>query len=184
MNRLVFAVAAYIFLALQLGLAPAWTVGAVTPNLLLILAAFVGVSASRTTALVALLILGLLLDLQPGPLRDSGVILGPHALGYLIGGYAVLQLRGMLFRESIITIVVMVAVIGSFSALVETVIYTFRGLPWLANDPLSWRVSCQLAYECREIFYTALVAVPVGVMLLTSRRWWGFAGRGKNERVF
>lgn len=184
MNRLVFGISAYVLLALQRGLVPAWEVGGTTPNLLLILAAFVGVSAPRTTALLALLILGLLLDLMPGPLRDSGVILGPHAVGFLVGGYALLQLRGMLFRESIITIVVMVGVLGGFCALVEATIYLFRGLPWLANDPLSWSIARQLGHEAREVFYSALVAVPVGLGLLGTRRLWGFTGRGKNERIF
>ena len=185
MNRLVFAAAAYLLLALQRGLEPAWSLGGVTPNLLLILGVFIGVSANRSTVLIAMLILGLLLDLQPGPTRGSdAIILGPHAVGLLIGGYALLQLRGMLFRESVVTIVVMVLVVGGFTALVEAVVYTFRGLPWLANDPLAWSLTQQLWDQSREIGYTALAAIPLGLLLQATRRWWGFTGRGKHERVF
>jgi rod shape-determining protein MreD len=183
-NKLVFAITTYIFLALQNGLTPLWTVRQTTPNLLLILAVFIGVSAGRTTVMGSMLILGLLLDLQPGPLRDSGIIVGPHAVGFLVGGYAVLQLRNLLFRESVITIVLLVLAVGGFAALVETVLYVLRGLPWLAGDPLDWSPLQQLWRALRELIYTAIVAVPVGLLLQSTRRLWNFAGRAKNERMF
>jgi rod shape-determining protein MreD len=183
-NRLAFAITAYLFLALHNGLAPLWTVRDTTPNLLLILAVFVGVSAPRAATLGSALILGVLLDLQPGPLRGSGVILGPHALGYLVGGYAVLQLRHLLFRESIITIVLMVLAMGGFAALVESVLYAFRGLPWLANDPLNGSATQQLGRRLLEVLYTAVAAIPVGLLLQSTRKWWGFQGRAKGEKVF
>ena len=184
MNRITFAIATYLFLALQNGLGPLWTVGGVTPSLILILGVFVGVSAPRTTVMWSMLILGVLLDLQPGPLRHSGVILGPHAVGYLIGGYSLLQLRGLLFRESVITIVLLVCAVGGFAAMVETLIYALRAMPWLAADPLPWSPMQQLGHRLTELLYSALVAIPFGLMLQASRRLWGFAGRSKSERVF
>lgn len=184
MNWIVFAITAYVFFALQVGLAPAWIVGGATPNLMLILAVFVGVSARKAAVPWALLIVGLLLDSQPGPLRDQGIILGPQAVGYLVGAYVVLQLRNLLFRESVVTIVLMVFAVGGFAALVETLIYALRGLPWLANAALGWSTTEQLWRRLQEILYTAAVAVPVGLLLQSTRRWWGFTNRAKNERVF
>jgi len=185
LNWIVFVITTYVLLALQSGLAPAWAVGGATPNLLLILAVFIGISAGRAVVMWAVLILGLLLDLQPGPLSGQGVILGPHAVGYLVGGYAVLQLRNLLFRESVVTIIVMVFAVGGFAALVETLIYALRGLPWLANQPLhDWSTIDQLWRRLQELLYTAVAAVPLGLLLQSTRKLWGFASRLKNERVF
>ena len=184
MNRLVFLLAVYVLLAVQSGLAPLWSFGSGGPNLLLILAAFVGTSAARTTVLFSLLLLGLLLDLQPGPTRASGVILGPHAVGLLIGGYAVLQLRSLMFRESTVTIVIMTLVLGSLNAAIETLLYTLRGLPWLAGDPLPNGSLAQLGHELRQVGYTAVVAVPLGLLLQATRRLWNFSATSKKERIF
>ena len=184
MNRIVFLLATYVLLAVQSGLAPLWSFGSGGPNLLLVLAAFVGTSAARTTVLFALLFLGLLLDLQPGPTRLSGVILGPHAVGLLIGGYAVLQLRSLMFRESTITIVIMTLVLGGMTGFVETLIYSVRGLPWLAGDPLPHGALSQLGHELRQVGYTALVAIPLGLMLQATRRLWSFTPTSKHERIF
>ncbi|MEM6854133.1 MAG: hypothetical protein AAF593_06970 [Planctomycetota bacterium] len=184
MNWIVFSITAYVFFALQAGLEPAWAVGDATPNLLLILAVFVGVSARKPAVPWAMLVVGVLLDLIPGPLKDQGVILGPHAVGYLVGGYAVLQLRNLLFRESTVTIVLMVFAVGGFAALVETLIYALRGLPWLANQGLGWSTTEQLWRRLQELIYTAALAVPIGLLLQSTRKIWGFTGRAKSERVF
>lgn len=184
MNWIVLSITAYVFFSLQAGLTPVWTVGDATPNLLLILAVFVGVSARKSAVPWAMLIVGVLLDTLPGPLKDQGVILGPHAVGYLVGAYAVLQLRNLLFRESTVTIVLMVFAVGGFAALVETLIYALRGLPWLAGQGLGWGTTEQLWRRLQELIYTAALAVPVGLLLQSTRKLWGFTGRSKNERVF
>ncbi len=183
MNWIVFTITAYVLFALQAGLAPAWAFGNATPNLLLILAVFVGVSAARHATPWALLILGVLLDLQPGPLAEHGVILGPHALGYLVGAYAVLQLRNLLFRESLLTIVIMVFAVGGFAALIEAVVYALRGLPWMFAEPLPWSAGELLWRRFQQLLYTAVVAIPLGALLQLTRRAWGF-NRGRKERVF
>ncbi|MEM1107066.1 MAG: hypothetical protein AAGH99_00050 [Planctomycetota bacterium] len=184
MNWAAFCITAYVFFALQSGLSDAWAVSDATPNLLLILAVFVGVSARKPAVPWAMLIIGVLLDLLPGPLENQGTILGPQAVGYLVGAYAVLQLRHLLFRESTVTIVLLVFAVGGFAALVETLIYALRGLPWLAGEGLGWGATEQLWRRLQELIYTAALAVPVGWLLQLSRKLWGFTGRSKNERVF
>ena len=187
MNWLSFGIAAYLFVSLQSGLTPIWTVAGTTPNLLLILAVFVGVSAGRTTVMWAFLVIGVLLDLLPGPFSDQDLVLvGPHAVGYLVGAYAVLQLRNLLFKDSVPTIVLLVFAVGGFAALVETVLYAFRGLPWLAHQPLAddWGATRLLVRRLEELVYTAVLAVPLGIVLRSTRKVWGFASRPRNERVF
>lgn len=177
MNWLVFGITAYMFLAAQIGLHPLIVFNDVTPNLLLILAVFVGLSASSRVTLAALMLLGLLLDLQPGPLSRGGVIVGPNALGYLVGGYAILQLRNLVFRDSVATIVLMVFAVGGFAALVEVMLYSFRGLPWPANEAISWSAMEQLSHRFYALLYTAIVAIPMGLILQRTRKLWGFADR-------
>ncbi|MEM8736923.1 MAG: rod shape-determining protein MreD [Planctomycetota bacterium] len=185
MNWITFGITTYVCFALQSALGPAWSVGSgVSPNLLLILAVFVGVSARRAVVPWAMLTLGVLLDLLPGPLVGPGVIVGPQALGYLAGAYAVLQLRNLVFRESVFTLVVMVFAVGGFAALVETLVYALRGLPWLADQPLGWSTTEQLWRRLQELLYTAVVALPLGFLLGASRRLWGFSSRPQGDRIF
>ncbi|MEO1237551.1 MAG: hypothetical protein AAFX76_12255 [Planctomycetota bacterium] len=185
MNWVVFGVTAYVFFAVQSGFAVGWSVGAgVTPNLLLVLAVFVGMSARRSAVPWSLLVVGVLLDLLPGPVREQGTLVGPQAVGYLAASFVVLQLRNLLFRESVLTMVVLVFAVGGFAALVESVLYAFRGLPWLAGEPLAWGAMEQLWRRLQELVYTAAVAVPVGLLLGATRRVWGFSGRPRGERVF
>lgn len=184
MNWLAFTAAAYIAYALQGGLAPLWTLGGVTPNLLLVLMIFVGLQAPRPVTLVAALLLGLLMDLRPSPLPGGAALIGPHALGFLVGGYATLQLRSLLFRGSVISLVVMTLLVGGFTALTEVLLYSLRGLPLLAGEPMPWRPLTQLLIRGQGLLYTAAVAVPAGLLLNATRKYWGFTSRTRGEKIF
>ena len=184
MNPLVFLAAAYLAYAFQGGLAPLWTVRDTTPSLLLILLVFVGLNAPRVATLTAALVLGLLMDLRPGPLANGAVLVGPNALGYLAAGYATLQLRNFLFRQSVITLVVLILTAGALSGLVEILLLGLRGLPLLAGEPMTWSATTQLLLRGRSLLYTAALAIPLGLLLGLSRKWWSFTARGRGEKVF
>jgi rod shape-determining protein MreD len=182
MNWLVFAIVTYLLLAVQTGLSAVLSFRGLTPNLLLILAVFVGLSARPSVVLWSSLILGLLLDLQPGPAMGGAAILGPHALGLLFGGWAVLQLRGLLFRESVITLVLLTLAVGVFASLVEVAIYALRGLGFLAGQPVEWRATSHLGRRMLEACYAAGLAIPLGLLLNQTRRWWRFAPVQRADR--
>lgn len=184
MNWVLFAITTYLLLAIQGGFAEAWVLGQATPNLLLVFAVFIGLSARPAVVAWSLLLLGVLLDLQPGPLAGRAIVLGPHALGFLVGAYAILQLRNLLFRESVFTMVLMTLAVGSFAALVEVLLYALRGMPMLGNDPTGWRATEQLGYRLFEVLYSAAAAIPLGWLLNRTRRWWGFTARKRQERIF
>lgn len=184
MNWLAFIAAAYISYALQGGLAPLWTLNGITPNLLLVLMIFVGLHAPRSVTLVAAMILGLLMDLRPGPLASGGALVGPHTLGFLIGGYATLQLRNLLVRGSVITLVLLTFIVGSFTALTEVLLYSLRGLPMLAGEPMPWRALPQLLVRGQGLIYSAVLAVPLGLLLKFSIKSWGFTTRSRGEKIF
>ncbi len=180
MNWLVFAITAYVLLAVQTAFSGAVEVGEASPNLLLVLAVFVGTSARPGVVVWALLGLGVLLDLQPGPLGGAGVLVGPHALGMLAGAYVLLQLRGLLFRDSVVTLVVLTLAVGGFDALVEVGVYALRGLWFLAGEAVPWGATEQLGRRLLDVVYSAVVAVPLGLVLKQTRGWWGFGkGRGR-----
>ena len=174
MNWLAFAITTYVLLAVQTAFSGAVAVGGASPNLLLVLAVFVGTSARANVVLWSLLVLGVLLDLQPGPLTGAGVLVGPHALGLLVAALALLQLRNLLFRDSVFTLVLLTLVAGGFAALVEVAVYGLRGLWFLANEPTPWRATEHLGRRLLDVIYSAAVAVPLGLVLNRTRPWWGF----------
>ena len=105
MNWIVFAIFAYIALALETGLGTLLAIPGPTgpsPGFVLILAVFIGLMAPSIAAAWGMLILGALIDLQTGDLGYP--LIGPAALAYLVGAFAALQLRAMVLRQSIITL--------------------------------------------------------------------------------
>ncbi len=168
MNWLLFAILTYIFLLMQVGLTSLLGIPdaqGVCPDLLLIFAVFIGIHAQERLVGWSMLIIGLCANLLPGPLSE-GPILGPEALGYLAGAFAVLQLRTLVFRESVISLAIMIFIVGIFIELVIVALYTARGLPMLLGEPIPhWSASDQLVHRFLVLLYSAIVSVPIGLVL-------------------
>lgn len=187
MNWLVFAITSYVFLLLQVGLKPLLGLpdaqGA-SPNFLLILAVFIGLSAQTRTVAWGMLTLGILANLIPGP-EPTGVILGPAALGYLAGAFAILQLRTLVFRESVVSLAIMVFFVGIVIQLVTVMLYTGRGIPLFLNEPIpNWSAIDELFQRFWELLYSAIAAVPVGIVLLSLRNSFNFTPMPRSERSY
>ncbi len=152
MRWLIFAIFVYLAFALDIGLRtmPIWSiqtsVGPVSPDLVLMLAIYFGLWAPPRTAAWVMLILGLLVDLTTQHYTSAAMnpalagphvvaIVGPNALGYLAGAYAVVQFRGLLYRESAVSVAIMVFAVGVMVNLVTLLLLTVRGLPWLLGNP-------------------------------------------------
>ena len=182
MNWAIFSILAYLGFALQLLADPFWSIGdpdvyQYSPVLLLILLVFIGLQAPAMAVAWSAVILGLLVDIAP-PQNESGLI-GPWALGFLAAGYALVQLRNLLFRDSMFTIAIMTLIAGVFAMLVATTLHVMRGVPLLGNDPVvGFSAAEQLYRGFITLLYTAAVAVPAGYLLLKTRSWWGFSQRG------
>lgn len=179
MNWLVFAVVAYVALALEVGLGSVLHIGTVTPSFLLILAAFLGICASPAAVLWSFLILGLLADLVHPYAAADGItdvaLIGPTALGYLFAAYAILQTRGMFYRESTTTLAVMVGVAGVCMNLAAVALLSFRGLPMLtAEPPPGFSAADELVHRFWQLLYTGVIAVPVGLLLWRLEGVFGF----------
>jgi len=182
MRWYIFAIFAYVMLATEQGLRTLFAIGHVSPSFLLVLAVFLALTAPPATALWAAIILGILVDLQPittvGWIADTAVI-GPACLGFMAAVATTLQLRNMVFRDSPITIGVMVFVAGLCAHLVMVCLLTARGVPWLTGEPMpGWNVADQLVHRFFEVMYTAVWAIPIGWFLARYRLVWGFSSQG------
>lgn len=178
MNWLTFAILTYLAYALEIVLAPIWPMQGHAPLVLLVLLVFVGLQASAMSVAWAAIVLGLLADLLPIQQSQVGVI-GPWAIGFLAAGYALVQLRNLLFRDSMFTIGIMTLVAGVFALLVAVTLQAFRGIPMLGNEPVvGFKAAEQLYSGFFTLLNTAVFAIPMGYALLRTRPMWGFGGRG------
>ena len=167
-------------LAFQEGFKGLWVIADVTPGLLLILAVYLALSAPATAAKWAALIIGLLVDLTTThPLEgrpDGLVLIGPACLGYLAGAVVVLELRGLVFRDSPVALPLTVFTAGIFVHLVIVALLTLRGLPWLLGEPIAaFSPALDLWYRFWHLVYSSAVALPLGFVFVLLDPWWGFA---------
>jgi rod shape-determining protein MreD len=180
---IVFVVAALIGLVFDTGLSEVLRIeklGHVRPSLCAVVAVFVALSAPRTAALWACLILGLLLDLcHPLTVAENRVVylIGPHALGYLAGGWLVIALRPMVFRRRPLTIGVMTVLCLLAVQLVAMSVYVLRARAWYPGPALYWTETSALAELGLRLLagvYSGLFAIPVGWALVQTIGLWGF----------
>lgn len=176
MNWLTFAILAYLSFALQVILAPIWPIQGHEPMVLLILLVFIGLQAPAMAVAWSAIVLGLLADILQQ--TETGVV-GPWALGFLAAGYAMVQLRNLLFRDSMFTIGIMTLIAGVFALLVATMLQALRGVPIFGNEAVEgFKAANQLYQGFFTLLNTAIFAVPMGYVLLKIRAMWGFSGRG------
>lgn len=178
MNWLTFTILAYLGFALQVILAPIWPILGHEPLVLLILLVFIGLQAPAMAVAWSAVVLGILADILPVQQPVTGVV-GPWALGFLAAGYAMVQLRNLLFRDSMFTIGIMTLIAGIFALLVATMLQALRGVPIFGNDPVEgFKAANQIYRGFFTLLNTAVFAVPMGYLLLKIRPMWGFSGRG------
>ena len=177
----VFLIVAYLVMVLQVGLAPHigfdTRFGRVEPQVVLLLAVFVALSAPTATTVVACSILGFLLDLASVysvvRYNDAGaviqqsplVLVGPYTLGYMIGGYMVVQFRPMLFRQHPMTVAAMMFICGAAVHITVAAIFTARRF----YEPLEgFTAQAELAKRGMSLLYSAgiglVLALPLGVL--------------------
>lgn len=181
MNWVLLVLTAYAAVVLEAGLQPALAIGTVAPSFVLVLAAYVGLKAPAAVVPWVFLALGLVQDLrEPIGIGEGQTValVGPMGLGYLAGAAAVLGLRGMVLRDSTLALVALAFVAGIFVQLVATALLTLRGLAIVPAEPVvGWSAADALVGGFLELVYTAVAALPIGLLLIRSTKWWGFTGR-------
>ncbi|TVQ63802.1 MAG: hypothetical protein EA378_00730 [Phycisphaerales bacterium] len=173
MNWLVFAIAAWFVLGLEVGLKDIFQLGptAIAPSFVVPLAVFIALAAPPRQTLWACLILGLGMDLTARVAGSPSVVVGPYALGFLLMGQLVLAARGLMIRRNPLSLVLL-SVLGSIVAsIVVVAIYTIRGLVF---GPEPFPAGQQLVTRVLAALYTVLTAFGMSLLLLPAAGLFGF----------
>ena len=170
MNWLVFAVSAWVALGLERSLKHqplSLTFGGVTlaPSFMLVLMVWLALAAAPAQALWAAMILGLLMDFTSRYTLDSGqaaLITGPMALAYLAAARFVLGSRWVMLRRNPVALALMTLGAGALVTIASAVPLTMHRL---YGDPIVWRAWPHVAGGFGSAFYSALLALPFGLLL-------------------
>ncbi|MDG2094539.1 MAG: rod shape-determining protein MreD [Phycisphaerales bacterium] len=179
MRWLVFVIAAFIAVALDSGFSSIFTLrGAwfLTPSFAACLLAFVALLGPPVVVVWAAWFLGMLADLSPG-LGESGGglhVIGPHALGYPLGAWLVLNFRTWMFRRRVTTVAMLTFVCVLAAGVVQIAIGILRfWLPWAGGGLVPFGLG-EILHECGNAAYSAILAIPVGWLLLQTLPMWRF----------
>ncbi len=181
MNIIVLVVAAWIALGMDVGLRDAFQLGErdIAPRFAIILLAFVGAWARRHHVMWFGLLLGLAVDLLtnvPMTTGDTATVLGPNAIGYLVGGYTAYILRAWMYRKHALAI----AFLSAAAALVAAVISLAMLKARAAYDPVMLgSASAELGVRAATALYTGVFAVPVAMGLNWVRPVFRFPVQGR-----
>ncbi|UCD76743.1 MAG: hypothetical protein JSV91_07410 [Phycisphaerales bacterium] len=177
-----FLISTYIALALETGLSSRLgpqTLGGVSPSFVALLVVFLSLFATRAAALWACWLLGVLMDLSaPSSQAGAGAvfIIGPYALGYVFGCVLILQLRALVFRKRVLTFALLTFVCMLAISVVVVGVYVIRS--WYPEDPqtiyFEGSALGELMHRVGMAAYTAVLAVPLGWLLVRSLPLWGF----------
>ncbi len=162
MNRLTVALGAWVLLGLEVGL----RVTGLAPGLVFVFATFIAMCAAPRAAFWAALSLGLLMDLtspialaSPGP---PGVVVGPHAIAYLLGAHLVIAMRGVMIRRNPLTL----GFLSLCAGLVAQV--TLVGILWVRTmfDPVAFAPGTELLARAGWALITGGAAVLLAFVLI------------------
>lgn len=187
----VLLVATYLALALQLGLLTLLQIGSggaagvsgfsgASPNWLLILLVLVAMWASPMEIAWTAIILGVIDDLTMRSFAFADrpadyTLIGPGAIGFLVAGFAVLQLRGLVFRDSVLAAGTLVFIAGLLARVTTAAILALRTWSFAFDMPIpGWHASDAIVQGFVEVLMSALLALPVGLLFRQTLGAWGF----------
>lgn len=169
MNWLGFALVAWILAGMEIGLKDALRLGptGVAPSFLVPLAVLVAMLGTRRAALAAALCVGALLDLTAIPHAAPGSapvpVLGPYALGLALAAQLIGAARTLTITRHPLTFVILTLLAGLVMHVAVAAIFTARELLTLGPD---FPAGSQLLHRAASSLYTAVVALPLGWLLL------------------
>lgn len=175
---------ALIAVVLDTSFMPVAAINEIVPRVTPALVVLVALYAHRQTAIAAAIVAGLLVDLNTTELHDGVrpyVLIGPTALGYVLGASIVLPLRSMVVRRNPFAFGVLVAIFSLGAMLVTTFIFSVRGWyagptpPWLAEAPqgtaLGW-----MGVEALRALWSGAIGIVASVPLQRFAGALGFSG--------
>ncbi len=169
----VVVVFGYLFLAVEIGLREGLGIGPrnTSPSLVIPLIVFVALHAPALATLWTAALLGVVVDLST--LRGPGavVVVGPHALGYLLAAYFVLTIRGVMIKRSPWTLVVLSIVAALLAHIVVVALFVFRKIYGEAIDFVAWR---ELVDRFIRSLLTGAAALVLSAVLFPVTGLFGF----------
>lgn len=167
MNWIVFTIAIWIVAGLEAGLTGALQLGssAIVPSFLMVLLVYISLWAREGDAIIAALTIGLLLDVLnqiPTEGAQHVVVLGPHALAALIAFRAIQSLRGLMFRQSVVTLASLTLIAALLMHMAVLLLLSIRAS---YDSILLGPIGADLVHRASSSFYTALIAIPFGWVL-------------------
>ncbi|MFA6044438.1 MAG: hypothetical protein WC718_05590 [Phycisphaerales bacterium] len=178
MRGVTFALLAWIFLGLELGLKSPLGFGpsGVAPSFMFVLLTYIAMAATPKQTAWAAIILGVLMDLtNPFTLHGKiqpAVVVGPYALSFLLGSQLVLTLRGVMIRRNPFTLGFL-ALVGSIVASI-TLVGVFSARAFLENR--DWHATHELWVGMKCSLYTGIAAVPLALVLMPLGPFLGLPG--------
>jgi hypothetical protein len=119
---------------------------------------------------------------SPQPLTTGQiVVLGPHALGFLLAGQFVLAVRGLVLRRNPFTVVVLSVIAGCVMQIVVASLLTVHA----ALDSTQWGAGSALGSRLLGAVVTGGTALLVGLLVLPMAPLLGYSsglGRGSFMR--
>jgi hypothetical protein len=171
----------YLLLALESPVREALRLGPTSssPSLVFPLVVFVALLASAPAALWTALLIGLAVDLstlRAAALGDPIVIVGPHALGYLLAAYTILTIRPIVMRKNPVTLVVLSIVGEILASIVVVAILGLRQIIFRGSwaDGLGLSLTSDLWHRIIGSCYTAAAAILLAALFFPLFSWFGF----------
>lgn len=165
MRWLPFLILSYVVVSLQFALGGILRAGEYTPNIVLLLAIFIGLHAPLDAVLLAGFLLGLMHDI----ISVHGI--GTYALAYSLLGAMAFQLRGMMYADHAATHFTMTLLLGLLLIVYILLRHWVRSFFFVGEPSISFWP------HAMSILITAVLAVPLIYMLRKIRRTFQFSNK-------
>ena len=170
-----------IAVVLDTSFMPVAAIGEIVPRVTPALVVLVALYAHRQVAFAAAIVAGLVVDLNTTELVEGlrpYVLIGPTALGFLLGTAIVLPLRSMVVRRNPLAFGFLVAFFSLGAMLVTTLIFSVRG--WYSSSP-PWiegggRALGWMGVESLRALWSGCVAVILSYPIHRCTSVLGFSG--------
>lgn len=175
MRRTLVLLVAAILLGFEQAAKGALAIGQTSfaPSVVIPLVVFVALFAPPQAALWTALLIGLVVDLAT--VWSNGVselvVVGPAALGYVIGAYFVLTVRALLYRRNPITLMAMSVIAAALAGLVFVAIHSIRTM---YMDAYTFHGLSELGSRLLASLYTGAVGLVLAFALFPMMPLFGF----------
>lgn len=146
---------------------------AIAPSVVIPLVVFIALFAPPLAALWTALLIGAVVDLAT--VWSNGVselvVVGPCALGFVVGAYFVLTVRALLYRRNPITLMAMSVLASALAALVFVAIHSIR---MLYTDAYTFHGLTELGQRLLASVYTGAAGLLLAFALFPMMPLFGF----------